>query len=120
MTIRIPASSGLSPTASIAVVVRLFSLAGVSAPAPGSPLARALARCPRDRIVRIVAWYAWECRGGSVPERDLIEGIRVVTRGWGDFYPTTVLPSAAVLVDLEMPGDTSAALVARRGRARCV
>ena len=80
------------------------------------PIVRTLARCPRARLVRIVAWCAWEC-GHDVPAvNDLLAGVRVLARGWDDYYSTTTLPSGAALVKVEELGEPGVALVNRRGK----
>jgi hypothetical protein len=98
---------------SSAIVIRLFGLVG--GPAPGdTSLMRSLARCPRDRLVRAIAWYAWERRG--LPQAMHLTGLRLLIRGWDDFYMTTALPSGAEPVSIETP-ITHRALVTRHGRA---
>jgi hypothetical protein len=99
---------------SSAIVIRLFGLVG--GPAPGdASLMRSFARCPRDRLVRAIAWYAWECRRGLPPTMHLT-GLRLLIRGWDDFYMTTALPSGAEPVSIETPIQHRA-LVTRHGRA---
>jgi hypothetical protein len=99
---------------SSAIVIRVFAAAGIPAPASVA-VARALGRCPRDRLVRVVSWYAWEhCRGA--PSEQLSEGIRLLMRGWDDFYTTITLPSGAALVNVEGPALQGTALVTRRER----
>jgi len=80
------------------------------------PLLRTLARCPRGRLVRIVAWCAWESGRGVPSVNDLLAGVRAIARGWDDYCSTTTLPSGAALVNLEEPGEPATALVNRRGR----
>jgi hypothetical protein len=98
---------------SSAILTRLFALTGTAAPA-GTPLARLVARCPRERLVRVVAWHAWE-RLRGLPDAIQLTGVRLLVRGWDDFYMTTALPSGAERVDIEALGD-GRALVTRHGR----
>ncbi len=100
---------------SIALVSRLFRLTGIEPPA-GMPILRTLARCPRPRLVRIVAWCAWECGHDLRRMNDLLAGVRALARGWDDYYSTTTLPSGAALVSLEVTGESGMALVNRRGK----
>ena len=98
------------------LTTRLFAAAGLPAPIAGTPLVRTLTRAPRDRLIRVVAWYAWECGRGLPSESHLFEGIRVLIRGWDDFYPTIALRSGVPLVNIEGPGVKGEALVMRRER----
>jgi len=100
---------------SIALVHRLLRLAGME-PRSVLPIVRTLARCPRGRLVRIVAWCAWECGHDVLAANELLAGVRVLARGWDDYYPTTALPSGAALVNLEELGEAGVALVKRPGR----
>jgi hypothetical protein len=100
---------------STALVSRLFHLAGMD-PGAGMPILRPLARCPRERLVRIVSWCAWECGHGVPAVNDLLGGVRALARGWDDYYLTTTLPSGAALVKAEGLGEPGVALVSRRGR----
>ena len=97
---------------STAIVQRLFALAG--APLPDGPVARVLARAPRDRLVRAVAWYLVESRRGVDPTSRLT-GVRLVLRGWDDCYMTATLPSGAERVSIEAPAN-GRALVTRHPR----
>jgi hypothetical protein len=99
-----------------ATFARLFGLTGVAPPATGSSLAKVVARCPRERLTRVVAWYAWESGRGLPSVSHLTEGVRALVRGWSDFYPTTALRSGAIVVNVEEPGQPGAALVTRRVR----
>ncbi len=100
---------------STALVIRLFRLAGMDAH-KGMPIVRALARCPRERLVRIVTWCAWEGRQGLGATNERLAGVRALARGWDDYYSTTTLPSGAALVNVESPGERGVALVNRPGR----
>lgn len=97
------------------VVARVFGAIGI--PLPSAPaIVRAFARCPRDRLIRVVAWYAWECARGIPSDHHLSEGIRLLARGWDDFYATMTLPSGAFLVSIEASPRPGTALVTRRKR----
>lgn len=78
------------------------------------PIARALAHCPRERMVRVCAWYFWERHRDASPTNHLT-GIRLLIRGWDDFYMTNALPSGAVIVSGETP-TSGRALVTRHVR----
>lgn len=97
---------------STALVRRLLRLAGVE-PHARAPILRTLARCPRERLVRIVTWCAWEWGHGVPSVNDLLAGVRALARGWDDHYTTTRLPSAAALVEPEALGEPGVALVSR-------
>lgn len=97
---------------STVLVARLFRAAGLAT--PEGVIARTLARAPRGRLVRAVAWFGYAASAGASAEA-LIRGVRLVVRGWDDVYATTMLPRDAPLADIERP-TPNAALVIRSAR----
>lgn len=81
---------------------------------PKGVLARTLARAPRSRLVRAVAWLG--CTSASRGAPDLqIRGVRLVVRGWDDVYVATSIPRDAAPADIERP-TPGVALVIRSAR----
>lgn len=100
---------------SAALVSRLLAAAGLATP-PGV-LARTLARAPRARLVRAIAWLGCATASGATSDV-LIRGVRLVVRGWDDVFATTAIPRDAPLADIERPtpGRALAIRAARVGR----
>ncbi len=97
------------------IVARLFRLAGLP-PAP-RVVARTLTRCPRERLVRAVAWYVVASTSRIAPAA-LLTRLRLVMRGWDDVYMTSSLPRDAARAELGEPHAREALVIrhARGGR----
>ena len=98
---------------------RLFALAGHAPPEARSPVAKLFARCPRERLVRAVAWHVLEetTRSRFRPYL-LVEGVRAISRGWLDLYEVdTVEPGTPPVLQTipTRPGDAIAIRMARWG-----
>jgi hypothetical protein len=80
-------------------------------------VARTLARCPRHRLVRAVAWYAhtW---GARVNRTLHLPGLRYVIRGWDDVYTSITIPAGSARANVEAPPHRAALVIrpARIGR----
>jgi hypothetical protein len=87
---------------STALVRRLLHLSGME-PRAAAPIFRTLARSPRERLVRLVTWCAWELGHGAPTVNELLSGVRALARGWDDYYLTSSLPSGAALVGHDRP-----------------
>lgn len=96
------------------LVARIFRQAGV--PPPRGAIARTFVRCPRERLVRAVAWYVRARAAGET--HNLLSHVRFVMRGWDDVYPAIVLPVGAERADVERPLPRRALVIraARVGR----
>lgn len=67
------------------VLDHLLGLAGV-APKRKSMAYVTLAGCDEGAILRAVTWYAAEVARGVLSSARLVEGLRALCAGWGDFY----------------------------------
>jgi hypothetical protein len=98
---------------------RVFDAAGAPAPPTrGSrgQLAKAIARCPRERLVRVVAWYVHERARGRHDESVLLEGVRALVRGWTDWYEVDAPPPFAKAARSLLPPTPGSAVMIRTAR----
>lgn len=94
------------------LVTRIFRQAGC--PLPPQTLVRTFVHCPRERLIRAVAWYA-RARIADEPSK-LLGHVRLVMRGWDDVYAALTLPGESQRADIERPVPRRA-LVIRAARA---
>lgn len=102
----------------MSIVERLFVLTGQPGPEPRTPVAKLLARSPRDRLVRAVAWFVHERQRDRLRPPLLVEGIRAIGRGWSDLYEVDGALRGAAEVTTVLPergGDAIAIRGARWG-----
>lgn len=98
------------------VLARLFALTGQAAPEPKSTAGKLLAKCPRERLVRAVSWYALEQERCRHRPYVLVEGTRALVRGWSDLYEVDAALRDAPLVTGALPPGPGQAIAIRHAR----
>ena len=98
------------------ILARLFALTGTAHPEPRAQVVKVLTRCPRERLVRAVAWYAFERGRGKYDAYYLVEGVRALTRSWTDYYEVDLVEPGTVPVRSITPESPDAAVMMRAAR----
>lgn len=80
-------------------------------------MAKLFAKCPRERLVRAVAWYVLEesTRSRFRPYL-LVEGVRAISRGWLDLYEIDSVEPGTLPVLGTMPARPGEAIAIRMAR----